>query len=317
MKRKNLFLVCMAVGFCMVCVVVLLKSMGIYAEKIGTEAFMLQQSDSEDADALTDVLAGDSENGDVILKGAVTDEEINQIWLNLYEKYHSSKEGQEEIVKWAKDSEMMDRLVADGDGDEYGLSYDSANLSREEAGLIMLKEINRLFAEETLNQLFIESICMETSVGINEVPYISWMGRFTNGLDIVDPNYVSYDFEVDAVSGKIIRCQRFHSYQKGKDYSSISWTDEEILEQAGKWIETYDLAFGEALDWTNAELINVTEDVPSMMKELEEGSFTSLGNIVVFPKNGKRYFYISIDFETGNLESYLWPGTSASDEILK
>lgn len=317
MKRKNLFLVCMAVGFCMVCVVVLLKSMGIYAEKIGTEELMLQQSDSEDADALTDVLAGGSENGDVILKGAVTDEEINQIWLNLYEKYHSSKEGQEEIVKWAKDSEMMDRLVADGDGDEYGLSYDSANLSREEAGLIMLKEINRLFAEETLNQLFIESICMETSVGINEVPYISWMGRFTNGLDIADPNYVSYDFEVDAVSGKIIRCQRFHSYQKGKDYSSISWTDEEILEQAGKWIETYDLAFGEALDWTNAELINVTEDVPSMMKELEEGSFTSLGNIVVFPKNGKRYFYISIDFETGNLESYLWPGTSASDEILK
>lgn len=317
MKRKNLFLVCMAVGFCMVCVVVLLKSMGIYAEKIGTEELMLQQSNSEDADALTDVLAGDSENGDVILKGAVTDEEINQIWLNLYEKYHLSKEGQEEIVKWAKDSEMMDRLVADGDGDEYGLSYDSANLSREEAGLIMLKEINRLFAEETLNQLFIESICMETSVGINEVPYISWMGRFTNGLDIVDPNYVSYDFEVDAVSGKIIRCQRFHSYQKGKDYSSISWTDEEILEQAGKWIETYDLAFGEALDWTNAELINVTEDVPSMMKELEEGSFTSLGNIVVFPKNGKRYFYISIDFETGNLESYLWPGTSASDEILK
>ncbi len=226
----------------------------------------------------------------------------------------SSKEGQEEIVKWAEDSEMMDGLAAEGDA--YGLSYDSANLSREEAGLIMLKEINRLFAEETLNQLSIESICMETSVWINEIPYISWIGRFTNGLDIVDPNYVSYDFEVDAVSGKIIRCQRFHSYQKGKDYSSISWTDEEILEQAGKWIETYDLTFGEELDWTNAELINVTEDVPSMMKELEEGSFTSLGNIVVFPKNGKWYFYISIDFETGRLESYLWPGTSASDEIL-
>lgn len=314
MKKKNVLVICAAAGFCMICVVILLGSMGIYAERSGTAEFAPEVTDSEGADMLSNAFTDSSESGNAVMEGTLQAEERQKIWDNMYAKYVASEQGQARLAQKQEEAEIME---SDTQSD-YTVSLDSAKLGVLDAGLILLKEINRICPEESFENIEIDDFSLTSSIGVNEQPYISWEGSLSNQLEINDKNYISYQFEIDAITGKIIEFNKFRPYQSDVDYSEISWTDEKILARAKELIEMYDLTFGEELDWANVELYNGTQEVASLKEELAEEPdlSVSLTNTVIFPKNGKRYFYIGMDFETGDLYTYIWPGTSTSQEIL-
>lgn len=81
------------------------------------------------------------------------------------------------------------------------------------------------------------------------------------GKEDNDENHKFYIFEIECISGNIISFGKFHPYQKNKDYSAISWTDEEIKARAKELIETYDLTKGEELDWSNLYLYNGSDQL--------------------------------------------------------
>lgn len=318
MKKKNVLVICAAAGFCMICVVLLLGSMGIYAEKSGTAEFEPEFTDSEETDMLTKVLADSSESEEVITEGPLQAEELRNIRDTMYAKYDVSEQGQERNAQQQEEAEFLGSAEQTGELSDYGVTLDSVKLGVLAAGSILLKEINRLYPEESFESFEIEDLSLEKSIGMNGQPYISWRGMLQNQFEANDKNYISYQFEIDAVTGKIIQFSKFRPYQSDVDYSEISWTDEEILARAKELIEMYGLTAGEELDWSNVELYNGTKEVASLKEELAEEPdlSVSLANTVIFSKNGKRYFYIGMDFETGELSTYLWPGTCTSQEIL-
>lgn len=321
MKGKNLLVVCAAAGLCMICALLLAGSMGIYAEKAGTGEFEPEMAESETPDALTEILSENSEEGEVQAEGTVSEDKLREIWDNMYEAYAGSEDVQKELA-FSKDTAGEDagetentteKAAAAAVGKEtedisengYHITLNSAEVGVHEAGLIVLKEINRLYSNDTLDDLKIEE--MQLYCDSDENGEYLWEGMLGNGYQDNDENYRSYSFEIDCVSGSILSFGKFHPYQKDKDYSVISWTEDEIKAHAKELIEKYDLTEGEELDWSQVEIFNGTDQLESLKEELEEEPdlSVSIGNTLIFEKDGKRCFYLHLDWETGEIGNYV------------
>ncbi len=324
MKKKNLLVLCSAAGLCLICALLLAGSMGIYAEKSGTKEFEPEIAESETSDTLTRILTENNEQNDVQEEGLIPEETLKEIWEKMYEEYAGAEEMQKEIeeqnAEARSDAESLGVVFdteAEFDGADLKesdpvVTLDTAELGVHEAGLILLKEINRLYPKDTLEDLKIERIAMECDVGMNGQGFIEWEGRLETDDEINDKNYRSYQFEIDSVTGKIVSFGKFRPYQKDKDYTDITWTDDEVRAHAKELIEKYDLAAGEELDWNELELYNGTEPAASLKQEFEEEPdvSTAIGNTLIFKKDGKKIFYLSLDWETGEISDYIWPGRS-------
>lgn len=154
MRKKNLLVVCAAFGLCLIFVLLLVGSMGIYAEKTGTQEFEPEMAESETQDMLTELLVQDSEtdagNGNDLESGGMTEEELKGIWENMYREYDESEEthvAADEIGQDATEFQFV------------GLN--DAKLGVHEAGLIFLKEINRLYPNDSLKDLKIAYLELE------------------------------------------------------------------------------------------------------------------------------------------------------------
>lgn len=322
MKKRNLLVVCAAAALCVISVLLLVGSMGIYAEKSGTKELTGEMAESEPSDALKEVLAQGSEEKEVITEGPVPDETLLQIWDKMFSEYLAADYSNDDSRRISAEKFIQDIQAEEGSRKNEAVYADTRlsdsseyALSPSEAGLTALKEINRLYPEDALDNLKIDSLNVEDDIGINEEAFVELSGSLDNGYEIWEPGYVSYNFQIDAVTSKIMSFGKHRAYQKGKDYEAISWTDEEIKEHAKELIETYDLTKGEQLDWSDFELYNGEESLEGLNEELEEPeSSVMIVNTIIFAKEGKRYFYLNMDWETGEICNYIWMGRHTPTE---
>ena len=331
MKKKNVLVLCAASSLCLAFALLLSGGMGIYAEKAGTQEFEPKLAENEASDMLTEIITednntngkttdnttdhaaqdsaeedsatDDSENAaatgaenteatgsveNATASGGMTEEGLINIWNTMYEGYKKGAEGNPDLQE--------------------GQGNAASGIGINDAGLILLREINRLYPQDSLTDLTIQDIDLEPST----IPYsavVYWTGTLQNGYGPTEESYRSYTFQIDSISGKIMSFGKFRPYQKDKDYSAISWTDEKIKEHARLLIETYDLSQGETLDWDSAEIThNGKEDIDVLKDEFEERPdlSTSVHNTLVFEKDGWAIFYFCMDWETGEISNYLW-----------
>lgn len=294
MKKKNLLVICAASGLCLVFMLILIGSMSIYAEKSGTAKQELEVEGSKKSDMLTGMLTEDDGKADVeetiaaedgaedaAKTGRMSEEELKDIWEKMYREYEEN----------AKDGERPQEPA------------DDVKISVSEAGLIWLKEIHRLYPDDALEDLSIDF--MEPELGIN---IVYWTGRLENGYGVSEEGYRSYTCQIDPVSGKIVSFGKFQPYQKEKDYSAISWTDEEIKARAKELIDRYDLSLGEELEWDSVEVYNGKEEVDSLKEEFAERPdlSKSVCNTLFFKKDGLAVYDFCMDWASGEISNYLW-----------
>lgn len=321
MKRKNLLVVCAAAGLCMVFVMLLAGSMGIYAEKSGTQEFELEMEESEASDMLTRILAENGEEKAGEEAAAETDgmaeEELKNIWKKMYGEYEEAgaddptlQEQQENTASEAKAGVHETENAENGFEEAYHVSLDDAKIGVNEAGLILLKEINRLYPEDSLEDLKIAHMNLEfDAAAYKEGTAVYWSGKLENGYGPTEESYRSYSCQIDSVSGKMASFGKFRPYQKEKDYSAISWTDAEIKERAKQLIGKYNLFQGEELDWDHAVIYSGKEEMDSLNNEFAEKAdlSASVCNTLVFEKDGVPNVYFCMDWETGEISNYLCP----------
>ncbi len=303
MKKKNLLVICAASGLCLVFMLILIGSMSIYAEKSGTTKQELEVEESKKSDTMMGMLTEDDGKSDVeenvavedgagVVKtedgaedaaktGRMSEEELKDIWEKMYREYEEN----------AKDGERPQEPA------------DDVKISVSEAGLIWLKEIHRLYPDDALEDLSIDF--MEPELGIN---IVYWTGRLENGYGVSEEGYRSYTCQIDPVSGKIVSFGKFQPYQKEKDYSAISWTDEEIKARAKELIDRYDLSLGEELEWDSVEVYNGKEEVDSLKEEFAERPdlSKSVCNTLFFKKDGLAVYDFCMDWASGEISNYLW-----------
>lgn len=336
MKKKNLLVICAASSFCLIFVLVLVWSMGIYAEKSGTQEFEAEMEESESSDMLTKIIAEDRKkdaeeantedaegtggaeaeaakaakasaeaeaakasteaeaakaNAEAVAEaGAMAEEGLKDIWEKMYQEYE----------KAGKDNpDLQENIASDAKASVNGISVN-------DAGLILLKEINRLYPQDSLVDLKVSDMDLECSTMPNS-NVVYWTGKLENGYGPTEESYRSYTCQIDSVSGKIVSFGKFQPYQKDKDYTAISWTDEEIKEHAKQLIEKYDLSQGEELDWDSVEIHNGQEEIDSLKDEFAKRPDLSISihNTLVFEKDGLKTFYFCLDWATGEISNYL------------
>lgn len=343
MKHKNLRLVCASASLCIASVLFLIGCMGSSAEQTGTAEFVPTVMEGKASDTLADVLNDVSSKEDPAVQadsrtllereteGLRSDEELKAIWEQIFEMYAGSDYYQpvEEVSRmyWDWENRSFTSLnpeqknggsaKASEDNSEYGTNrqeLDDAVLDASEAGLVILREIDRLYPGSDLEHLLISSLGMdEINTGTERPLVLKWTGFLENVYTVYEGNYTSYYFELDAITGKISCFNCFYPYDPEKNYTDIVWTDEQILDRAKEVVEMYHLADGEELDWSDAEVNNATEHIGSMQQDLKrtdengERSGISIRNYVGFTKGGKEYFNLELDFETGELVEYYWP----------
>lgn len=300
MRKKNLLVVCAAFGLCLIFVLLLVGSMGIYAEKTGTQEFEPEMAESETQDMLTELLVQDSEtdagNGNDLESGGMTEEELKGIWENMYREYDGSEETHVAADETEQDAtEIQFQFV----------SLDDAKLGIHEAGLIFLKEINRLYPNDSLKDLKIAYLELDYYSGENVV---YWAGKLENGFGDTEEAYRSYTCQIDSISGKMVSFGKFRPYQKEKDYAAISWTEEEIKARAKQLIDEYGLFAGEELNWESVTVNSGKECIDTLKDDFAERPNLSRNvcNTLVFEKNGVPSIYFCIDWETGEFSNYLW-----------
>lgn len=190
-----------------------------------------------------------------------------------------------------------------------GVQTDTAaslnGISVNDAGLTLLKEIQHLYPKDSLADLKIKDIYLESMTDSADV---YWTGTLENAYGPTEASYRSYSCQIDSVSGKIISFGKFQPYQKDIDYSAISWTDGDIKEHAKQLIETYGVAQGEALDWDSVKIYNGKEEIDSLKQKFAErpNLSTSVCNTLVFEKDGLIKLYFCMDWATGEISNYLW-----------
>lgn len=192
------------------------------------------------------------------------------------------------------------------------ISLENAKLGMANAGVMALKEIARLSPAddlEDLENLRIRNLLFSAVQPADGLHQFKWEIDLDNGYVVSDWRHLSYGVSLDAVSGQILLFHKFRPYQPDVDYSQFSWTDDQIRENAKELIEKYHLADGKELDWENTQIVNRTGELDSLQAELEEDDpymGYGLGNTVFFSSEGREDFYITMDWETGELYTYMW-----------
>lgn len=312
MKKKRLLLFGATTGICMVSVFLLLGSMGIYAEQSGTGEWA-PDPETESVSSLMDLneaedeaMAGEDNIEDANL---LPDEELRDIWEKMYAEYLAQLELSEEDPGY--DPGVFRVEYEPGDIEEKSLQAgDTGYLDGVEAGVILLKEINRLYPMEDLKSFKINRFQMN-DYGVkweNSIPdsKYEWDGYLYNGNEITDPEYVAYQFTINALSGKIMDIFRSYPYQKDADYWDTVWTEEEVKERGRQLIEKYHLAEGKDLDWETVSVSTYdAEQIAEAREELEEDPGCSMGlwNVLIFYNDGQQ-LYLGIDWATGELAGY-------------
>ena len=313
MKKKRLLLFGATTGICMVSVFLLLRSMGIYAEKSGTGEWA-PDTETESVSSLMDLNEAEDEamagEGNIEDANLLPDEELRDIWEKMYAEYLAQLELSEEDPEY--DPGVFRVEYEPGDTEERLLQAgDTGYLDGVEAGVILLKEINRLYSMEDLKSFKINRFQMN-DYGVkreNSIPdsKYEWDGYLYNGKEITDPEYIDYQFTINALSGKIMDIFRGYPYQKDADYWDTVWTEEEVKERGRQLIEKYHLAEGKDLDWETVSVsIYDAEQIAEAREELEEDPGCSMGlwNVLIFNKDRQRQFYLGIDWATGELAGY-------------
>ena len=319
MKKKNIFTICAASGLCLIFVLALVWGMSIYAERSGTQEFEPQPAENESSDMMTELMAdsaddtaagstdnapaadsaedaaaGSTDNAPAAdsKENAAADsaeDGLIKIWRAMYAEYKKD-EGENAQLQ---------------PGQEDAVPADDASLQRiraDEAVLILLKEVSRIYPQDSLADLKISYMSLECSTMPNS-NVVYWTGELENGYGPTEAGYRSYSCQIDSVSGKIVSFGKFRPYQKDVDYTAISWTDEEIKEQAKQLAERYDLSQGEELDWENVEIYNAQEEINSLKQEFE--ARPDLSRCIHNTLNFENYS-LCLDWETGELGNYLW-----------
>lgn len=337
MKNKNVLIILAGAALCVTSVLLLLGFIGISAEKSGTRELVPEITESETTHALANVLKETTQSEPDMADGLRSEEELKTIWNQVYHGYSYYISADEDNASAASstyhliaDAEsqpaeptdsatasITDASTAPAEDNSEQFSMNDAKLSASEAGLILLKEIDRLYPGSDLEHLSLPDIYLETDVGTNGQPYIQWTGMLESHDGNSDKNNLIYSFEIDAITGKIYHFSRTYSYLPGGPYLQTSWTDEKIIERAKELIETYHLADDANLDWETVKIFNGTKEIDSVTKELEEepGLSVSIHNTLTFQKDGKKVFYFSMDFQTGAISYYIWPGRSMPIEM--
>ena len=314
MKKKNLFTICAASGLCLIFALALVWGMSIYAEKSGTQEFEPQPAKNESSDMITELMADDSQTEPEINDGnrdseakdnagpAETEDGADDTAAGSTDNAPATDSTEDGLINIAR--AMYAEYKKDGSSLQSG-QEDDASLQRiraDEAVLILLKEVNRIYPQDSLADLKISYMSLECST-IPNSNIVYWTGKLENGYGPTDDGYRSYSCQIDSISGKIVSFGKFRPYQKDVDYTAISWTDEEIKEQAKQLSERYGLSQGEEFDWENVEIYNAQEEINSLKQEFEERPDLSrnIHNTLNFEN-----YSLCLDWETGELGNYLW-----------
>lgn len=218
--------------------------------------------------------------------GELREEELKAVWDKMYQEYGEAGKGDTK-----QQEDFTDEMI-----------------DVNEAGLILLKEINHIYPNDSPEDLKIGWMELERCTVPGEEHIVYWTGKLENGYAPTEENYRSYSCQIDSVSGKMVSFGKFRPYQKEKDYSVISWTDEQIKEQAKQLIETYDLFQGEELNWDTVKVYSGKEEIDSLKDDFKDKPNLSVSvcNTLVFDKNGQIIIYFCMDWETGEISNYLW-----------
>ena len=308
MRKKNLLVICAASGLCLIFALILIGSMSIYAEKSGTQEFepeadvngasdMLTKLIEEEADATGSTQDAEGTGSAEEAAGAAQEENATDTAANGASGAAAETSAQEEAAKDGAEEGLKDiwKEMYQAYG---GVQTDTAaslnGISVNDAGLTLLKEIQHLYPKDSLADLKIKDIYLESMPDSADV---YWSGTLENAYGPTEASYRSYSCQIDSVSGKIISFGKFQPYQKDTDYSAISWTDGDIKEHAKQLIETYGVAQGEALDWDSVKIYNGKEEIDSLKEKFAErpNLSTSVCNTLVFEKDGLIKLYFCMD----------------------
>ncbi|MBQ7776424.1 MAG: hypothetical protein IJ379_10955 [Lachnospiraceae bacterium] len=170
--------------------------------------------------------------------------------------------------------------------DQYKYGKDGY-LSMEEAGLIVLKEIHRLFDEDMVGM----KLVMSFSDG-------KWGGWLLNDYDVDNEKYKSYSFRMDARTGKIWWLTGGGNVNYTK---KTSMTDAEIITNTRSLIKKYNIANVENVNWNKVTVYNAGGQIKELLEESKENPNMHIANYIEFYSDEGELMRISTDWETGKL----------------
>lgn len=172
-------------------------------------------------------------------------------------------------------------------------------LPMKEAGNIVLKEIHRLFNEDMVGM----KLVMSFSDG-------RWGGWLLNDYNVGDERYKEYTFRMDARSGKI---WWLTGGKQTMDYTGkVTFTDEEIIENARTIIKKYHLANVNQLNWNEVYVYNACKDIKHPIDERLQQNAGRITNYVEFNTDEGERVQVAMDWETGELWQILFINYSDS-----
>ncbi len=154
-------------------------------------------------------------------------------------------------------------------------------LPMKEAGMLVLKEIHRLFDEDMIGM----KLVMSFSDG-------KWGGWLLN-------DEKSYSFRMDARTGKIwwlTGGEQEVSYTK-----KTPMTDAEIITNVRSIVKRYNIANVEYVNWNNVVVYNVSTQIKELLEESKTKPDMRICNYVEFYSDEGELMRISTDWETGKL----------------
>lgn len=278
MKKKKAGILWIAAVACMVSVVVLLGGMSGYAVSKGNgEERIAETEDTEGTEDVIDTIL--AEEG----KTEKTDDsgiDYSLVPILTWDEYYALSPG------------GGNQNIA-GDGIVGTLS--AGDLSMEEAGLLGLKEVHRIFGEDMEGMRLVMWLENAEEGQVNDI----WLGFLTNGINDVEmeegEQWKSYRFDLDAVTGEILY---LHESMDGPEYYVLEQdevlSEDEILDRADAYVQQYGLA---DLSEGRGEIQN---DVSAYWGK------SDFDDIVLYRKDGTAYMALQIVKKTGELRGYAY-----------
>lgn len=278
MKKNKAGILWIAAVACMVSVVVLLGGMSGYAVSKGNgEERIAETEDMEGtADVIDAILAEEGKTKDT------DDSEFDYSFVPIltWDEYYALSPG------------GGNQNIA-GDGVVGKISEN--DLSMEQAGLLGLKEVHRIFGEDMEGMRLVMWLENTKEGQVSDI----WMGFLTNGINDVEmeegKQWKSYRFDLDAVTGEILY---LHESLEETEYYFLeqeeTLSEEEILNRADAYVEQYGLA---DLSEVAGEIQN---DAPVYWGK------SDFEDIVLYRKNGTAYMVLQIVKKTGELRGYTY-----------